>query len=341
MNDSELEKLTSPSWMKSLGVISKHAECVKTSHIPAMVEVMNRHSALISPVASELSRIGEVSKLISNLAIPESIIYKNSLFEQLSKVTLELNKHLSNQVLSEIRNNTSFISQALQKSLGQTHKLFAAEYIADYSKHISQASALANTIKVPELPSLKIFHELKNSPFFIPDVSGLRKISEVDLSNFIDDEGSPDFSYEVAIEIGETNDFNSLSESAKQFLYYFYHTYLLPILLGCLSSIIMTQLQLAQDELAKCSTPREIKKVIRSSSSFDKDALSGYRVTISDSLNLRTEPALKSEIIESLPIGTLLEVIDKSKKSWILVEIEINDETIQGWVSRKHTIYIK
>lgn len=50
---------------------------------------------------------------------------------------------------------------------------------------------------------------------------------------------------------------------------------------------------------------------------------------------------MKSEVITTLPIGALVEVIDKSHRSWLLVEAEIDGELEQGWVSRRYTSYFK
>jgi len=50
---------------------------------------------------------------------------------------------------------------------------------------------------------------------------------------------------------------------------------------------------------------------------------------------------MKSEIITSLPIGSLVEVLDSSNRSWLLVEVEVNGELEQGWVFRRYTTYFK
>ena len=50
---------------------------------------------------------------------------------------------------------------------------------------------------------------------------------------------------------------------------------------------------------------------------------------------------MKSEIITILPVGTLVEIIDKSDRSWLLVEVEIDGVLEQGWISRRYTAYFK
>ena len=60
-----------------------------------------------------------------------------------------------------------------------------------------------------------------------------------------------------------------------------------------------------------------------------------------NSLNFRDEPSMNSNVIDSLPIGTTVRVINKSDRSWLLVEVEINGELEQGWVLRCYTTYFK
>jgi hypothetical protein len=50
---------------------------------------------------------------------------------------------------------------------------------------------------------------------------------------------------------------------------------------------------------------------------------------------------MKSNVITGLPIGTLVDVIDKANRSWLLVEVEVNGSIEQGWISRRHTVFFK
>ena len=50
---------------------------------------------------------------------------------------------------------------------------------------------------------------------------------------------------------------------------------------------------------------------------------------------------MKSDVVGFLPLGTVVDVIDKSNRSWLLVEVEIEEEMIVGWIGRAHTKYFK
>jgi len=98
----------------------------------------------------------------------------------------------------------------------------------------------------------------------------------------------------------------------------------------------------ARNELKSVSTLTEIRSFTRTANmKFDRTALTGFRVTTANSLKLRKSPNMSAETIDYLPLGTLAEVIDRSNRSWLFVEVELDGELTQGWVSRKYTAYFK
>lgn len=98
----------------------------------------------------------------------------------------------------------------------------------------------------------------------------------------------------------------------------------------------------AKKGLKEVKTKSNVKSFTRKShTSFDRSLLKGCRVTISESLELKDSPNIDALVIDTLPIGTLLEVLDKSNRSWLLVEIKIDGELEQGWVLRRYTTYFK
>ena len=147
---------------------------------------------------------------------------------------------------------------------------------------------------------------------------------------------------ELSKEIKLGKDFNLYSEKAKKFLIYFYHIYLLQFLLGVASGLATYYILQAQEESKTLTTQQEVKAFTRSTPiTFDRQALKGHRFTMINSLNFRDKPSMNSNVIDSLPIGTTVRVIDKSDLSWLLVEVEINGELEQGWVLRRYTTYFK
>jgi len=88
--------------------------------------------------------------------------------------------------------------------------------------------------------------------------------------------------------------------------------------------------------------PSEIKSFVRTDSAqYEREVLSGLRVVSGNNVNLRTNPSMKSDIILHLDVGTLIEVIDKSNRVWLLVEVSDGEDVIQGWIARRYTVYFK
>lgn len=194
-----------------------------------------------------------------------------------------------------------------------------------------------------ELASFKALKSLENSPFNNFDIDfvvegGFHIESPSVIDQYLDDVES-----NIASELSECNDYELLSDKTKSILLYIYHTYFLPVFLSCCATIIMLNIDEIREKLNTSSTAVEVKSVVKGASLIhvDRSFLRGYRVTIVDNLYLREEPSMKSEVIDKLPIGTLVEIIDKSNRSWLLVDIEINGEVEQGWISRKYTTYFK
>ena len=122
----------------------------------------------------------------------------------------------------------------------------------------------------------------------------------------------------------------------------FYHIYLLQFLLGIASGLATYYILQAQEESKILTTQQEVRAFTRSPpSTFDRQALKGHRFIIVNLLNFRDKPSMNSNVIDSLAIGTTIRVIDKSDKSWLLVEVSIDDELEQGWVLRRYTTYFK
>jgi hypothetical protein len=73
----------------------------------------------------------------------------------------------------------------------------------------------------------------------------------------------------------------------------------------------------------------------------DKSQLSGFRVLTGDGVHLRDGPSQKHQSILQLPMGALLQILDASGKSWILVSVVVDEELHEGWVLRGYTTRIR
>jgi hypothetical protein len=250
-----------------------------------------------------------------------------------------------------------FQTSAALKPIIESNKLFeespAMKFIREMSESYKQSLNVFQTS--PALKSIiesnnlfeeslifKALKNLNNSPFnhlttniiaeeqLVPEAVGF-------INEYLSEVGS-----EITNELAICNDFDELSDKTKAILLHLYHVYLLPIILSCLATIIMTNAETTRKEFTSVSTADEARSLIRNSSGrFDRNLLKGYRIIIGANTNMREKPSMRSHVINKLPIGTLIEIIDKSDRSWLLVEVEVNGEIEQGWVLRKYTEYFK
>ena len=193
---------------------------------------------------------------------------------------------------------------------------------------------------------MQAMREFSNLPF--SSVVRDRVFTELD-SLRIDQFGLPEdqdidqsIQAEIQRELAGNRDYNRLSKRAQLSLSGIYHKYFLPIILSLLANIIWQEAQKVQISLQEKETPAKIKSYVRQPiPGVNKNLLKGYRVVTGSDVHLREDPNMKSDIITTLPRGQLLEVLDKSNRSWIFVKVEIEEEIFVGWVSRRYTTYFK
>ncbi|CAQ90289.1 SH3 domain-containing protein [Escherichia fergusonii] len=85
---------------------------------------------------------------------------------------------------------------------------------------------------------------------------------------------------------------------------------------------------------------RQVRKGIQNTVGSDDHwhYLKNFRTITRNNVYLRSSPSENAEIQEMLQANTPLYVMDKSNRQWLAVEVEINGEKIQGWVSRRYTL---
>lgn len=191
--------------------------------------------------------------------------------------------------------------------------------------------------------ALDVLKQVENFPFnSVVEDMGLHDLSnkedlDIDERNKLE----KDLLKEVVDNLNTSKEFQSLSVRSKEILLYFYHSYILPFLIGITLILNQGEILEIQGILQSAESPDHVKKLMKSQTlTSNSELLKGYRVT-KGRLNLRIKPKMQSDVIITLPRYTLLYVIDSSKRSWIYVQVQIDDELIEGWVSRRHTAYFK
>ena len=348
--NKELEKLVNPPWMKSIQRLQMQtniaALAFQESEAMRSIRKLSESTKLASLAFSESElmksarMVAESSKLAS-LALRESDAMRSirELTESSRFAALAFQESEALKSFRSIVEPTRLSAIAFQQSetAKQLQNLAESSQLASIA--LKQAEAFKNISQINNLASFKALSSLENSPFF--KSSALAFSPEMAFSEALD-ESLIEIDAEVSEEISSVTDFNALSERTKNILIYLYHTYVLPVFLSCLSAYVMTNAIEARKETVAITTPSEAKAFVKEpNGNFDRAALKGFRVITANTLNFRENPGMKSEIITTLPVGTLVEVIDKSNRSWLLVEVEIDGNLEQGWISRRYTAYFK
>ena len=282
-------------------------------------------------------RNAEMAEIFQDFSSQKYLTSLSCISDQISSLSILRPSTLA--TIEQITNSNRFVETlGLHSKLTDQYKELQERY--DFTNVLlSQSNAINELSATKTLETFKALTELKNSPYsYLPEIR--LPFAKVLPEYF--DESIVEIDTEVRDELSSASDYESLSEKAKKALDYFFHHYLLPLILSVIAAYVVIQVEEAKKELQQVSTPAEVRKFVRTPSyTFDKTSLKGYRVTTAKMLNFRNEPSMNSEIIAELPIGTLVEVVEKSNRSWLYVETEVDGELEQGWVSRRYTVYFK
>ncbi|PAJ73393.1 hypothetical protein CJF42_16135, partial [Pseudoalteromonas sp. NBT06-2] len=203
--------------------------------------------------------------------------------------------------------------------------------------YINNYQSVLNNIGLSSMNELAVKAGLSSVSDFINNHQAIfrsHSFSEIEVG-----ESFSDFDDEIVNELNSFVDVDLLSDKAKKALKIIFIHFFWPIMLGLITNEIYNSKEKANDGLLKLNTTREVKSFVRKS--IDSALLINYRATKVNNLRFRDKPSMKSNILYKLPIGSLVEVLDKSNRAWLLVEVEVDGEYIQGWLSRKHTIKFK
>ena len=208
-------------------------------------------------------------------------------------------------------------------------------------------------VSLQESPAMRAIREFSNTPFdpvvkeiVFNDLDAL-EIEQPDISEYPDFDTDQNIQSEIQRELAGKRDYNGLSNRAKSFLLVIFLYCILPFFFSILSNLTTPYIQpyiykVLQTDLQNKETLSEIKSYVRKPSlGINKELLKGYRVVTRSDVHLRKRPSMKSEIITRLPLGKLIEILDKSNRSWLYVKVDIEGDTLVGWMARRYTTYFK
>ncbi|PAU78384.1 SH3 domain-containing protein [Halomonas salipaludis] len=132
-------------------------------------------------------------------------------------------------------------------------------------------------------------------------------------------------------------DFSSLSENGRRALVWLFYWIVLPFLMNIAATMALEQYSERAVVSEGVTTPHGAKRLARCKSQLERGIFAGCRIVTGEGLRLRTGPSMKSQVMTNLPLGKIIVVLDSSERAWLLVEVEIEGDRVEGWVSRRYT----
>jgi hypothetical protein len=335
-------------------------------HLNPAVNIADIARKVVQPVDFASSSVVDHIAVVINaqLRVPEAMAVQDSFLEMKKGMGAYNNSLMSvresliqstggTSVYENMMSSVNLIRDSLEpyrSTFDAVRTSFEASESFKLARELQSQVALANSFSSEYSSLFEQFNSLRNlesfqSIFRLNDVQFEEIIStnltQEDVTSFSEKPISA-IDSDLSDEIKSGKDFSLYSDEDKKYLSYIYHSYLLPFMFLIMGILIAPHVQQAQAELDVLTTQKEVNAFTRSPSvTFDRQALKGHRFTTISLLNLRDKPSMHSNVIESLPIGTIARVINKSDRSWLLVEVEINGELEQGWILRRYTTYFK
>jgi hypothetical protein len=179
---------------------------------------------------------------------------------------------------------------------------------------------------------------MKNSPFLMDSATVL---------SYAEEFGEPlgeSYLYDINKEnlhkeISQTKDFNDLPKQVRWIILNLLISIISAYLYDQIKPLIYNQVEISAPDI---TTSRQAKSFARNPRvNYPSKSLIDIRITTGHGVNLREKPCMKGSIIRELPIGKLIDVLDRSNRTWLLVGLEIDGEYQEGWVSRRYTATFK
>lgn len=340
-----LNNFINPSWLSEVQKLQKQFESINyfekqlssISNVNKQMEILGHPKFLHDQSWLKTTKSLAEQSILQSLAQPEwikSITRVEELSRQANQ-TFDKSSSYARLMESVEQLKHPFLDPKVLSIFEQSNQfLKIAEQNESFSKLISN---LKEATKLYHLDAFESIANLHNSP--------LNRFSELANDSYLErlySTSLKDLDEEIISEIGHSSDFEKLPSNVQSKIIQYVNFILLTIILNLLSNYIYDQRGIILQSLKDMTEPSQVKSFVRNGSSkYPREVLKGLRVVSGKNVNLRTEPSMKSEIILQLDTGTLIEVLDKSNRSWLLVEVSNSEEVIQGWIARRYTVHFK
>ncbi len=354
--------------LKGNYAMQAYAEQMKSLSLninPAILEQAERIIKLQSGFKlpeSTLASIRTIQKLASGAKVFQSALADSALNKSLkyySNLGSSVSSTISSSYLDSLQNTLKNYSSSFKipESFANLHsqlQQFSDTTNVRLSGSLNSIAAVraiahGHVEAIRNLDSFEALENLKDSPFSADyeggsyDQCANSEVSLEDLDNsVVSIDELKELDTEILLELEGVADFESLPTRTQKKIGELWHLFWLNLIVTILvQAVLLVGSELVAD-FSGAETCQEVKeRVKQAQSKFDSSLLAAYRVTTASNLHLRTEGHTKSDIMALLTRGTVVKVLDSSKKAWLLVEVEVDGEVLQGWVFRRYTTYFK
>lgn len=293
----------------------------------SVFEVFRRFS---TPSDEVIKMLAEQSNSLAGLRE----ILKEPLFSQ--KVDLSwINKSIGSFSAETNLARTAFLhSQSMgMNGIAETLKEFHSQPISEFPLGFEMTAELKNLLKssfVTQLTEAKLFDEGFRDAFY-----KVVELPEGDIVEAMPEQGidEPVAQYTKKLKL-DLNTFRLMMEFIGYLMVLQQFVVMVTASVGKITELlddtdIVSSIAQAKQEARKAAT-----------SEWDMEALKHIRVTSGENVRLRVAPSPSAEIITELPQYKWLNVIDKTNRTWLEVNVKVGDEELTGWISRRYTRHL-
>ncbi|HGM8255788.1 SH3 domain-containing protein [Pseudomonas aeruginosa] len=290
-------------WMESL---------INPPHMRAYQEQMERMESIINPPHMRVYK-EQMERLESIINPPQMRAYQEQM-ERMERMISIINPpsfHAYEKQMEQIvaAAGSSTMTQMLIQSVSSYQELIAGSPLASYLVSTDEPGKPAT-----QLVEVEGFDSLQVGDWAELEVAELSKIDQ------------------QIVEAIQSGHVEQLPEPAAQRLQFVFARIvvvwdmLMRIFNTCMAVVYLSAL------MSSTTVPSDIPKQAEQLSNEQRELLINYRVVNREGARLRAEATTDSQILHSLALGTLVEVIEYNEQGWYRVAVEVDGRSVQGWM---------
>nr|WP_315492929.1 SH3 domain-containing protein [uncultured Pseudomonas sp.] len=316
----------------STNEIFKVGKSIQSIIIPHEIYRIGQIAKSLSEFSSSFARsqemwaIGEAVKKFQVVAKPMNVVATNSTIGRLMSSITDINKKLNQAMVDP--NSDLFRGWRSVAEFSSAFNAVSYRGLAEFAKSPAN-SELISMLRSGQFTSEQLIEGFEEAVSVAGVVEGL---PAVDVSS-----SGAELQGEVVSALMGGKSLKGLSLEALRYYIFFIICSFFSDPIGAINKGFELQKNLS-GLFTKVETPAEARAIARHMpQGVDKSSITGFRILTGDGVYLREGPGKRFDEVLKVKIGALLQVLDSSHKSWILVSVVVDGELYEGWVLRGYT----